>query len=69
MSYYNAGKEIDFIVAEERLAIQVSYTVSDKTTRERETALLLQFVKKHPDWSFQIVTFNERDTITTGNSI
>lgn len=38
VSYYNASNEIDFIVADERLAIQVSYSVADKATPDRELA-------------------------------
>lgn len=69
VSYYNAGNEIDFIVAEEKLAIQVSYDISDKATRTRETTPLLQFSKKHPDWRLHIITFEDEEDISLGETV
>ena len=63
VSYYNAGKEIDFVVNEERLAIQVCYSIVDSATYEREVTPLLQFATTHPDWRLLIITYDETSTI------
>lgn len=59
VSYYNAGKEIDFVVSEQHLAIQVCFSLSDSATREREVTPLIQFAAKHPDWRLLIITYEE----------
>ena len=41
--YYNKGIEVDFYVPEENLAIQVSYSITDETTRSREIGALVKF--------------------------
>jgi len=68
VSYYNASNEIDFVVAEHKLAIQVSYDIADNATRNRETTPLLQFASKHPDWALQIITFDSQESIIVGNT-
>lgn len=65
VSYYNADREIDFVVAERRLAIQVSWSISDSQTRERELAPLVQFGAKHPDWELMIITYEEDESDVT----
>ncbi len=67
VSYYNAGKEIDFVVPEQRLAIQVCFSLSDLTTREREVTPLIQFATKHSDWRLLIITYDEMDRISCLN--
>lgn len=57
--YLNASNEIDFIVDDAKLAIQVSYSISDALTRKRELAPLSAFAASHPDWKCLIVTFDE----------
>jgi len=69
VSYFNAGKEIDFIVPEAKLAIQVSYGIQEPSTYEREVTPLIKFADSHPDWSFTIVTFDETASINAGNSV
>ncbi len=54
---------IDFIVEEKRLAVQVSYSLKDKETFARETEPLFSFVKKKPEWTPVIVTYDENDTV------
>lgn len=63
VSYYKADKEIDFVVADARLAIQVSYSIKDADTYERETVPLAHFAKSHKEWKCLIITFEEKETI------
>lgn len=62
VSYYKADKEIDFVVPDEQLAIQVSYSIQDADTWQRELSPLLSFAKTHIDWHLLVITFDE-----TGN--
>ncbi len=68
ISYFNAGREIDFIVPEARLAVQVSYSIQEPSTYEREVTPLIKFADNHPDWSLTIVTYDETASINAGNS-
>ena len=68
VSYYNAGKEIDFVVADQRLAIQVSYSIKDTDTYNREVSPLFRFAEKHPDWALLLITYDEEETITQGSA-
>jgi len=56
-------REIDFMVADHRLALQVSYSLKDDETRRREVEPLFCFRKKHPDWTAAIITYDEYETI------
>lgn len=69
VSYYKADREIDFVVPEARLAIQVSYSIADETTRNREKTPLLNIARTHPDWRLLIITFEEKETIAEGTSM
>lgn len=64
VSYYKDEREIDFVVAEERLAIQVSYSVKEEETLKREVTPLTHFAQTHSGWRLQIVTFDEQATLT-----
>ena len=57
--YMNADKEIDFIVPEEKLAIQVSYSIKDQMTWEREVPQLAKYAKRHQDWKCMLITYDE----------
>ena len=63
VSYYKADREIDFVVPDERLAVQVSYSIKEHETYERETTPLVNFAKRHEDWRSLIITFDEKDMI------
>lgn len=63
--YYNAGKEIDFLVSESHIAIQVSYSIKDEQTYAREITPLIKFAQTHPDWMLLIVTYEEEATLHT----
>lgn len=60
--FLNAEKEIDFIVPEEKLAIQVSYSIKDETTYNREVSPLAKYAKAHEDWKCLLITYDEEGT-------
>ncbi|MBR1940753.1 MAG: ATP-binding protein [Bacteroidaceae bacterium] len=60
--YLNSEKEIDFVVPEEKLAIQVSYSIKDYATWEREVPPLMKYAKAHPDWKCLLITYDEEST-------
>ena len=60
--YLNADKEIDFIVPDERLAIQVSYSIKEETTFNREVPPLVKYAKAHEDWKCLLITYDEEGT-------
>ena len=57
--FLNAEKEIDFIVPDEKIAIQVSYSIKDQTTWNREVPPLVKYAQKHPDWTCMLITYDE----------
>lgn len=61
--YYNRGVEVDFCVPEESLAIQVSYSIEDPNTLERETGALLKFKKQYPDYRGIIITYDKEQEL------
>ena len=60
--FLNAEKEIDFIVPDEKLAIQVSYSIKDETTYNREVPSLAKYAKAHEDWKCLLITYDEEGT-------
>lgn len=60
--YLNADKEIDFIVPDEKLAIQMSYSIKDETTYNRELPPLVKYAKAHEDWKCLLITYDEEGT-------
>ena len=63
VAYLNDAKEIDFVVDEEKLAIQVSYSIKDIDTYNREIGPLITFGERHPDWQLKIITYDETDIL------
>ncbi|MBR0182875.1 MAG: ATP-binding protein [Bacteroidaceae bacterium] len=57
--YLNVDKEIDFIVPERKMAIQVSYSIADQVTRDREMQPLVKYAKAHRDWNCMLITYDE----------
>lgn len=57
--YLNAEREIDFVVPDERLAIQVSYSVREDATYSREMSPLVKYAKAHQDWRCLLITYDE----------
>lgn len=64
VSYYSMDKEIDFVVSEEKIAIQVSYSIKEPETYNREVSPLVKFAASHPDWHLIVITMEEEDSIT-----
>lgn len=62
--FYNANVEVDFYVPEEELAVQVSYSLADETTRIREVDALNKLPHVHPCKRRIIVTYDEEGSIT-----
>lgn len=64
VGYFNTGSgEIDFVVNQARLAVQVSYSLKEESTRERELSPLRKFAKSHIGWSLLVITYDEEETI------
>ena len=57
--YLNVEKEIDFIVPDEKLAIQVSYSIKEESTYNREVPPLVKYAKVHEDWKCLLITYDE----------
>lgn len=62
--YYNKGVEVDFCVPSARLAIQVSYSLADTDTREREVNALRRFLAANPDYRGLIITRDTEEQIS-----
>ena len=63
--YYNRNIEVDFCIPSEKLAIQVSYNISDTATREREVGALLKFTNAFPGYKGIIITNDSEEHIET----
>jgi predicted AAA+ superfamily ATPase len=61
--FYNKNIEVDFFVADEAYAVQVSYSISDEETRKREVDGLKKLHTFMPLKRMVIVTFDEEETI------
>ena len=68
--YYNKGVEVDFCIPEVHKAIQVSYSIDDLDTYEREVGGLVKFLKAFKQYQGVIVTWDtERQISEDGISI
>jgi predicted AAA+ superfamily ATPase len=61
--YYHNGVEVDFVVPEQKLAVQVCYSLNDFETRKREIGALVQISKRFEIERFLLVTKDEEETI------
>lgn len=61
--FYRENVEVDFVVPTVKRAIQVCYSLSDEETKRREVQSLVKFSKLFPDYTCEIVTREEEDTI------
>jgi predicted AAA+ superfamily ATPase len=61
--FYHNGIEVDFFLPETSFAIQVSYSLRDVETREREVNALLQMAKHIEVKKMMIITKDEEETI------
>ena len=51
-----------FIVPDEKLAIQVSYSIKEETTYNREMPPLVKYANVHEDWKCLMITYDEEGT-------
>ena len=62
--FYNANVEVDFYVPEDELAVQVSYSIADPVTEQREKEPLDKLANVHPCQRRVIITYDEEGTLT-----
>ena len=67
--YYHKGIEVDFYVPHENLGIQVSYSIRDYGTRERETGALIKMNKVFHLQRMMIITMDEEENIPVGDAV
>ncbi len=67
--YLKRKHEVDFYVAGEELLFQVSYTLSDTETKQREVSVLLNAMKEMKKNKAYIITYDEEDTIVKDNNL
>lgn len=63
LCYYNRNIEVDFYVADEGLAVQASYRMSDETTMKREVNALAALNSLYPLEKAIIVTYEDESVI------
>jgi len=61
--FYNKNVEVDFFIPQKRRALQVSYSIANDITRQREATALLKLSEFYPLDKLEIVTFNEESTL------
>lgn len=59
--YLKGDKEIDFYIEETNTAIQVSYSIKDDSTRNREVDALYRYAQTNRDVKLMIVTWEEKE--------
>ena len=57
--FYNANIEVDFYVPDDKLAVQVAYSIADPDTLRRESGALGKLPRIHPCRRRAIVTYDE----------
>ena len=62
--FYHHGIEVDFYVFEEKLAVQVCYSLQDAETRKREVGALLKMSKQIEIKRMIVITKDEEETIS-----
>ncbi|MCD8268649.1 MAG: ATP-binding protein [Parabacteroides sp.] len=66
--FYNKGIEVDFYIPDEEIAIQVSYSIDDPLTREREIKALWKIAEVFSIRKAFIITRDEETTISESGS-
>lgn len=64
--FYNKNIEVDFYVPEAQLAVQVSFSLKDAETRQRELRGLVQLSKVLPCKKLLIITYDEAECVDVG---
>jgi len=67
--FYNKNIEIDFYIPSEKTAIQVSYSITNVDTENREVSSLIKFAEKFNVENLLIVTFNEERQIVVNEKV
>ena len=65
--FYNKNIEVDFYVPQHDWLIQVTYSIANDDTREREISSLLKVAKHLQSQRLTIITYNEEQTISLEN--
>lgn len=63
MFFYNKGIEVDFYVPDDGLAVQVSYSIDNPVTLEREVRAIRKLAEAFPVRKVVIVTLDEERTV------
>lgn len=63
MFFYNKGIEVDFYVPDDGLAVQVSYSIDNPVTLEREVRAMRKLAEAFPVRKAVIVTLDEERTV------
>lgn len=61
--YLKGDKEIDFYIEETNTAIQVSYSIKDDNTRNREVDALCRYAQTNKDVKLMIITWEEKENL------
>ena len=61
--YLKGDKEIDFYIEETNTAIQVSYSIKDDNTRNREVDALCRYAQTNKDVKPMIITWEEKENL------
>ena len=64
--YYNRNVEVDFFIPSKKRAIQVSYSIADEQTKDREVKALLKLSEVYSLKHLEIITFNSEFSISQG---
>ena len=65
--FYNKNIEVDFFIPSEKTAIQVSYSITNADTENREVSALIKLSEKFEVEKLYIITFNEERQINANN--
>ena len=61
--FYNKNIEVDFFIPGEHRAIQVSYSIADDLTKQREIKALIKLSEVYATEKMEIITWDEESTI------
>ena len=65
LMYFNANVEVDFYLPEQKISYQVSYSIKDPATREREVRALVRLNDYIPQSQMFIITKDDEEIIET----
>ena len=63
LMYFNSNVEVDFYLPEQKVSYQVSYSIKDPSTREREVRALVRLNNYIPQNGMYIITKDEEENI------